>query len=142
RVAPENAAERNSTDLTEVPKIAGRPRVPVLSLHGIGDMQVPFSMEQIYFLEAVANKQPLGHMLAQRAIRTTGHCEFSPTEVGTAFNDLVNWVNTGVKPAGDDVFTRATVAAATYGCRFSDKAAYAAGTGTRRLYAPCPESTS
>ncbi|MGC4897146.1 hypothetical protein ACLQ2X_25635, partial [Micromonospora sp. DT31] len=140
RVAPENAAERNSTDLTEVPKIAGRPRVPVLSLHGIGDMQVPFSMEQIYRREAVANYR--AQYLVQRAVRTSGHCEFSPTEVGTAFNDLVNWVNNGAKPGGDDVTTPATVAAATYGCRFSDKAAYASGTGTRRLYAPCPESTS
>ncbi|WP_433393115.1 hypothetical protein [Micromonospora sp. KLBMP9576] len=136
RVAPENAAERSSTGLTEVPQIAGRPSVPVLSLHGIGDMQVPFSMEQIYRREAVANKR--GQVLVQRAIRTSGHCEFSPAEVGSAFNDLVNWVGNGVQPVGDDVTTPATVAAATYGCRFSDPAAYAGGTGTRRLYAPCP----
>jgi hypothetical protein len=30
------------------------------------------------------------------------------------------------------------VAAATFGCQFSDKAAYAAGAGTRRLFAACP----
>ncbi len=135
RVAPENPTERNSTGLTEVPKIAGRPNVPVLSLHGIGDMQVPFAQEQIYYREAVANSQ--GHLVVQRAIRTSGHCEFSPTEVGTAFNDLVNWVSSAVVPRGDVTTTPVILAEANYGCRFSDPAAYASGTGTRRLYAAC-----
>ncbi|MEU6075474.1 hypothetical protein [Micromonospora sp. NPDC047074] len=135
RVPAENLAERTDTSLTEVPRIAGRPSVPVLTLHGIGDLQVPFSMEQIYRGKAVANKR--AQVLVQRAIRTSAHCEFSPAEVGAAFTDLVNWVQGGVKPAGDDVTAPDTVAAPTFGCRFSDPAAYAGGTGTRRLYAPC-----
>ena len=46
RVAPEEPFERLSSRLTQVPKIEGRPRVPVLSLHDLGDMFVPFSNEQ------------------------------------------------------------------------------------------------
>ena len=48
RVAPENLRQRLSPGLTEVPRIAGRPTVPVLSLHGLGDLFVPLRMEQAY----------------------------------------------------------------------------------------------
>ena len=41
--------------------------------------------------------------LVQRAIRSAGHCNFSDTEITTAWNDLVNWVEHGVKPKGDDL---------------------------------------
>jgi hypothetical protein len=77
-------------------------------------------------------------LLVQRAIRATQHCEFTPTEVGAAWDDLVRWVRTGARPAGDVVTDPDVVAAAEYGCRFSDAAAYAAGVGTRRLYPACP----
>ena len=79
----------------------------------------------------------------QRAIRATGHCEFSPVEAGTAWDDLVTWVQDGTRPDGDDVLDADTVADPAYGCRFSDPAAYAnAGPpsqdDTRRLFDPCP----
>ncbi|MCY1553512.1 hypothetical protein D9M68_900040 [compost metagenome] len=32
---------------------------------------------------------------------------------------MINWERDGVKPAGDDVVTAATVAAPTYGCTFT-----------------------
>ena len=54
----------------------------------------------------------------------------------TAFDDLVAWVEDGVRPDGDDVTDRATVADPTFGCRFSDPAAYL--TGTRPLFPRCP----
>ena len=60
-----------------------------------------------------------------------------PRTTPTASTDLVNWVGDGMRPAGDDLTTRATVATPTYGCRFSDQNAYTSGTGTRRLYAAC-----
>ena len=62
-----------------------------------------------------------GDRLVQRAIRAAGHCEFDGAELVEAFNDLVTWERTGVKPAGDDVLTAATVASPTYGCRFTRK---------------------
>jgi hypothetical protein len=47
-------------------------------------------------------------------------------------------VDNGQRPAGDDVLNPKTVADPNFGCQFSDKAAFAAGTGTRRLYPACP----
>ncbi len=136
RVPPQNLAARLSPFLTQVPKIFGVPSAPVLSLHGLGDLFVPFANEQQYLVDA----QHTGHtaLVVQRAIRTTQHCEYSDTEVGTAWDDLVHWVRTGARPAGDDVTNPATVADPAFGCQFSDPAAYAAGTGTRRLYPACP----
>ncbi|MEU4402778.1 hypothetical protein [Micromonospora orduensis] len=135
RVAPENVVQRLLPTLTEVPRIAGRPTAPVVSLHGLGDLFVPFSMEQAYATDVARNGR--SKLVVQRAIRATQHCEFTPTEAGAAWDDLVSWVRTGKRPAGDTVTDPAVVARADYGCRFSDRAAYAAGVGTRRLYPAC-----
>jgi len=135
RVAPENLRQRLLPTLTEVPRIAGRPTAPVLSLHGLGDLFVPFSMEQAYASDVARHGR--SRLLVQRAIRATQHCEFTPAEAGAAWDDLVSWVRTGKRPAGDTVTDPAVVARPDYGCRFSDRAAYAAGVGTRRLYPAC-----
>jgi hypothetical protein len=135
RVAPENLRQRMSPTLTEVPRISGRPTAPVLSLHDLGDLFVPFSMEQAYARDAAWHGR--SRLVVQRAIRAAQHCEFSPAEAGAAWDDLVSWVRTGQRPAGDAVTDPKAVAAPDFGCRFSDRAAYAAGSGTRRLYAPC-----
>jgi fermentation-respiration switch protein FrsA (DUF1100 family) len=136
RVPVANPQERNKLTLTQVPKIFGLPTAPVLSLHGLGDLFVPFSMETAYAADVA--RFHLGFNVVQRAIRTANHCEFSNTEVGTAWDDLVSWVKHHVRPAGDAVSDRNAVAAPDFGCQFSDRAAYAAGTGTRLLYRPCP----
>ncbi|MGB2572590.1 hypothetical protein ACPFP2_29735 [Micromonospora citrea] len=136
RVAPENFRQRFSPVLTEVPRIAGRPTAPVLSLHGLGDLFVPFSMEQAYARDAARHGR--SRLVVQRAVRATQHCEFTPAEAGAAWDDLVSWVRAGVRPAGDAVTDPKAVAAPDFGCRFSDRAAYDAGAGTRRLYAKCP----
>lgn len=133
RVPAENRWARNTASLTEVPRIQGRPTAPVLSLHGLGDLFVPFSMEQEYRDDVAHHGRT--KLVAQRAIRTVEHCEFAPSEVGAAWNDLVRWVDTGRRPAADVVDDRAAVAAPGYGCRFTDPAAYE--TGTRRMFAPC-----
>ncbi|WP_158851983.1 hypothetical protein [Saccharothrix deserti] len=135
RVLPENWKARVTPKLTEVPRIAGRPTAPVLSLHGLGDLFVPFSMEQIY--ERDVRRNGRDHLLAQRAIRAVNHCEFSPNEVGTAWDDLVEWADTGRRPAADVVDDPAVVAAPNYGCRFSDPAAYNEPNTTRRLFPAC-----
>ncbi|WP_086668109.1 alpha/beta hydrolase family protein [Lentzea kentuckyensis] len=134
RVAPRDWRSRLSPTLTEIPKIAGKPKVPVLSLHGLGDLFVPFSMEQDYRTDVARNGQ--SKWLVQRAIRTVEHCEFSPAEVGAAWNDLVAWTDRGRRPAGDLIGDRDAVAAATFGCKFTDRAAYN-GPGTRKMFAPC-----
>ncbi|WP_433477360.1 hypothetical protein ACQPZP_10065 [Spirillospora sp. CA-142024] len=136
RVRAANLPARLSNRLSQVPRINGRPTVPVLSLHGLGDMFVPFSMEQIYAKEVARNRR--SGLLVQRAIRTTQHCEFSNVEAGTAWDDLVRWIDRGRRPAGDVTTKPSVVARPDYGCRFSDPAAYAAGSGTRRLFPACP----
>ncbi|MFI7213350.1 alpha/beta hydrolase family protein [Micromonospora maritima] len=135
RVAPENLRQRLSPVLTEVPRIAGRPTVPVLSLHDLGDLFVPFSMEQAYARDVAWHGR--SRLLVQRAVRAAQHCEFSPAEAGAAWDDLTRWVRTGKRPAGDAVTDPRAVAAPDFGCRFSDPAAWAAGAGTRRLYPAC-----
>jgi hypothetical protein len=92
-------------------------------------------MEQAY--QADVARHGRQDLVVQRAIRSAQHCEFTPTEVGAAWDDLTRWVRTGERPAGDEVSDSAAVAAGGYGCQFSDRAAYAAGVGTRRLYPAC-----
>jgi hypothetical protein len=137
RVRPADPGARNSGALTPVAQIKGRPRVPVVTLHGIGDLFVPISMEQVYAREVGDGP------LVQRAIRTVGHCEFSAVEAGKAWDDLVAWTNGGPRPAGDRLTDATAVASPTFGCRFSDPAAFAAAgppsaSDTRRLFPPCP----
>lgn len=139
---------RQSSKLTVHPRIDGKPRVPVLNLQALGDLFVPFSMAQIYQREVTAHGR--SDLLVQRAIRSAGHCEFTPTEVGSAWDDLVDWVesrdavrdgaaDTVLRPAGDSVLNRRKVASPTYGCRFTDPAASDADYPTRAYYAPCRE---
>jgi hypothetical protein len=134
RVRPADPADRYSPRLSQIPRILGRPTAKVVSLHGLGDMFVPFSMEEIYGSE-VARAHRSG-LVVQRAIRTAQHCEFSATEAGQAWDDLARWVHGGARPAGDPVTEPAKVARPDFGCRFSDAAAYP--TGTRGLFPACP----
>lgn len=119
---------RHPNGLSGVPAISGRLPIPVVSLHTIGDLFVPFSMEQIYSRRA--GEQGAADLLVTRAIRDHGHCGFAVVEEEQAFADLVRWVEEGVKPAGDDVLTPAVVASPTFGCAFS-----APG---HAAFAPCP----
>ena len=97
-----------------IPKINGEFKIPVVSIHTLGDLFVPFSMEQTYQKRTAAKGNST--WLVQRAIRGVSHCDFTVAEASTAFDDMIKWERDGIKPAGDDVVTPATVAAATYGC--------------------------
>jgi hypothetical protein len=109
---------RSPNGLSQVPPIAGDPTVPVLTLHNLGDLFVPFHNEVIYGTEAAANGK--ADLVVQRAIRGVGHCDFTASELVTGFAELVAWVEFGVKPAGDDVTNPAAVAALDFGCTFTD----------------------
>lgn len=100
-----------------IPAVVGDPRIPVMSLHTLGDLLVPFSMEQVYAQRVAGRGTP--ELLTQRAIRGTLHCDFSPEELAMAFDDLVAWVETGQRPVGDDVLDANVVADPRYGCRFT-----------------------
>jgi hypothetical protein len=130
RVA-QTPAGRIEHGIANVPVVNGTPPVPVLTLHDLGDLFVPFSMEQVYAQRVAA--AGLSDRVVQRAIRGVGHCDFTAAELVTGFTDLVRWVEDGVKPAGDDVLTPSVVAAPSYGCQFT--------TATRNLgpfTVPCP----
>jgi len=130
RVA-EDPQGRHPDGLANIPPITGRLPVPVLSLHTIGDLFVPFSMEQIYARRAAA--QGAADLLVVRAIRDHGHCGFNVAEEEQAFADLVNWVVNGVKPDGDDILNPAAVAHPDFGCTFTRPAP-----GIHLGYPPCP----
>jgi hypothetical protein len=115
RVAPTTTP---SPRLDGVPKVFGDPRIPVLSLHDLGDLFVPFSMEQIYAQRTAAHGQ--SRLFVSRAIRGIGHCDFTQSELQAGFSDLVSWVEHGHRPAGDRVTDARTVASPTFGCRFTD----------------------
>jgi hypothetical protein len=132
-----------SDGLRWIPKVNGEFSIPVVSLHTLGDMYVPFHMMQLHRQRAVAKGN--GDRLVTRAIRAPSHCDFTFAEQVAGFSDLVKWVEQGVKPAGDDVLTPATVASASYGCAFTNNAAStgeptAAGSAvfTRSLMPACP----
>jgi hypothetical protein len=144
RILPTDIRSRLTLRLIQVPRIVGDPHVPVLSLHGLGDMFVPFSMEEDYAREVAAHGE--SGLLVQRAIREAGHCEYTPTEVGKAWSDLQKWVSARGKhardlarPAGDDVLNPRVVAAPDYGCAFTDQSAYQDPTDfpTRALFPRC-----
>ena len=138
-------ANRLRTDgLRWIPKANGEFKIPVVSIHTLGDLFVPFSMEQVYQKRVAAKGNSA--FLVQRAIRGISHCDFTTVEMNTAFDDMIKWEAGGAKPAGDDVVTAATVAAPTYGCTFTKNTPGpddSAGTvGLRQIIAastaPCP----
>jgi pimeloyl-ACP methyl ester carboxylesterase len=99
------------------PRINGTFSIPVVSMHTLGELFVPFHMEQIYAGRAAANGND--DLLVVRAIRDTGHCGFTLTEQIQAFADMVSWVETGVRPGGDDVLDPLAVADPDFGCAFT-----------------------
>jgi hypothetical protein len=101
-----------------IPAINGEFKIPVVSIHTLGDLFVPFSMQQVYQQRATAKGN--ANWLVQRAIRGASHCDFTVAEQEQAFKDMVVWEQTGVKPAGDDVITPAVVANPAYGCTFTN----------------------
>ena len=100
--------------------IHGDPGIPVLSVHGIGDLFVPLSMDQRYDAMMVAHGQ--GGLFVDRAIREVTHCGYTTNELSSAFSALVSWIHTGKRPAGDNILDPRAVASPLFGCRFTDPA--------------------
>ena len=139
-VAAPDANRLRSDGLRWIPKVNGEFKIPVVSLHTLGDLYVPFRMEQVYRARVEAKGN--GGWLVQRAVRAPSHCDFTVAEQVGAFSAMVAWAETGVKPAGDDVVTPATVADPAYGCTYTVNAG---GTddnpttiATRALMPACP----
>jgi pimeloyl-ACP methyl ester carboxylesterase len=118
RVAADPQARRNN-GLANVTPTNGNLKIPMLTLHTVGDLFVPFLEEQVYARRVASNNA--SNLLVQRATRDFGHCAFTGPELVKTFVDLVTWVEAGVKPAGDNVLDPATVADPNFGCTFTDK---------------------
>lgn len=127
RVSADPQAKRPN-GLAQVPRISGDINIPVLTLHNLGDLFVPVLNEVAYASRALENGN--SDLLVQRAIRGVGHCDFTAAELSTAFIDLVQWVENGTKPEGDDFLDPAAVAAPDFGCTFTN--------GAHLLGTPCP----
>jgi hypothetical protein len=134
-------ANRVRTDgLRWIPKVNGDFKIPVVSIHTLGDLFVPFGMEQVY-QKRVAAKGNSG-WLVQRAIRGVSHCDFTVVEMAQAFDDMIKWERDGIKPAGDDVVTPATVAAPTFGCKFTNNTMGPDESGTTKALRPATLANS
>jgi pimeloyl-ACP methyl ester carboxylesterase len=79
----------------------GRLTAPLLTLHETGDAWVPLSLEQSYRRRTVA--AGTDHLLVQRVIRAPSHCGIDGETRERAFDDLVAWIERGVRPEGEDV---------------------------------------
>jgi hypothetical protein len=132
-------ANRLRTDgLRWVPKINGEFKIPVVSIHTLGDLFVPFNMQQVYQKRVAAKGNST--WLVQRAIRGVTHCDFTVAEEVDAFEAMVKWERDGVKPMGDDVVTPATVAATNYGCTYTKNTLGPDDTPTTKFLRPIVEA--
>ncbi|HEX4481341.1 MAG TPA: prolyl oligopeptidase family serine peptidase [Rudaea sp.] len=69
---------------------------PMLALHDSGDPLVPASTAYEYAL--TAQRAGHGDNFVQQYVNHEGHCVFTPTEIGGAFDELVKWTDGGAKP--------------------------------------------
>lgn len=99
RVAPEEGA-RSAANPVFVP-FTGNIRVPLMTLHGTGDIDVPLRMEQDYRRRTIA--AGTSKLLVQRTQRIAGHCDFDQSAREKLFEDLVTWIEHGVVPEGEDL---------------------------------------
>jgi hypothetical protein len=144
KIKPSADANRLRRDgLRWIPQVNGDISIPVVSIHTLGDLFVPFKMEQVYAARTKA--KGTDKWLVQRAIRDVGHCAFTAAEAAAAFDAMVKWEAGGAKPAGDDVSTAATVGAASYGCTYTnntpsaeDYTAPSVRAAYQANYAACP----
>jgi hypothetical protein len=114
---PEGVNPPRNDGVRALPILHGQFDVPVVTLHTLGDLFVPFVNEQIYARRA-ARRGSAG-WLVQRAIRETGHCTFASSEEAAAFDDMVLWAEEGVVPAGDPVLLPEAIRDPMYGCAFT-----------------------
>jgi pimeloyl-ACP methyl ester carboxylesterase len=80
---------------------SGRLKVPLLTVKGTGDLFTPISLERSY-LQRVRSAGDEEN-LVMRAVRRSGHCQFTTVEFTRALLDLAAWAREGERPAGEDL---------------------------------------
>jgi pimeloyl-ACP methyl ester carboxylesterase len=133
RVPATATSSADALTQAELPAIHGDPGIPVLSIHGIGDLFVPLSMDQQYERLMIAHGQ--GRLFVGRAIREVTHCGYTTSELSAGFSALMSWIHTGVRPAGDNILDQREVSSPLFGCRFTDPAP---GAHPEFQGVPCP----
>ncbi|SRR5712692_2461240 len=103
RIMPSDGARLRSVN-PAFAELTGRITVPVLAIHETGDRRVPWSLQQTYRRRTLAAST--SDLLVQRAVRRPRHCAFDGEIREQAFNDLVAWIERGVKPEGNDVLAQ------------------------------------
>lgn len=116
-VAVPGANAQRDDGLRWIPAINGEFDVPVVTVHTLGDLFVPISMQQIYRQRAEAAGSD--DLLVQRAVRAPGHCDFSITEFTETFDAMIQWEQQGIVPAGDDLMDPVALADPQFGCEFT-----------------------
>jgi hypothetical protein len=89
------------TSYLEGNDITGALQMPMLTMHTTGDWQVPIDEEQI--LRKKVEAAGKGDLLVQRAVQDARHCGFTNAEWEQGLEDLVNWVEKGKKPKGENL---------------------------------------
>jgi dienelactone hydrolase len=100
RVSPTKDARSPSANPVYAER-TGRLTAPLITLHETGDAWVPLSLEQSYRRRTMA--AGTDHLLVQRVLRAPSHCGFYGETRERAFDDLVAWIERGVRPEGEDV---------------------------------------
>ena len=100
RLRPAKDARTPSVDPVYAER-TGRLTVPLITLHETGDAWVPLSLEQSYRRRTLA--AGTSQLLVQRVLRAGSHCGFDGAMREQAFDDLVAWIERGVRPEGEDV---------------------------------------
>lgn len=70
--------------------------IPMITFHKTRDRLVPYRHEAAYLAKVTAAGETAN--LLQRSQDSFGHCDLGVQEIMSNFQDLVTWVNTGVKP--------------------------------------------
>jgi len=69
---------------------------PLLELHDTGDPLVPASGGSEYALATLRSGH--GDNFVQQYVNREGHCVFTPNEIGHAFDEVVQWIDSGKAP--------------------------------------------
>ncbi len=75
----------------------GRLGRPMLAVHTVYDPLIPASQLALYSQMVEGNG--LGDRLVQQYVPHDGHCAITPEEIGRAFDELLAWTHSGVRPA-------------------------------------------
>lgn len=70
--------------------------IPMITFHKTRDRLVPYRHETAYLGKVTAAGQT--DNLVQRSQDSFGHCDLGVSEILSNFQDLLGWVNTGIKP--------------------------------------------